>query len=217
MVAVAETHLRGGGCLRRGKYELVYKGRSKQLLIKGGGLGIIVPNEAGFEMEKINVGESEMSKDIFAVKIEYAITMNEITQMTMFVCYMPVEGVQSERENGERYACINKVLDEFNHEMIVVMGDMNGHVGILGESGNKNGELLNEFVSENELENLNVSIAKGKVTWSNKENCLAIDYILVKKNARRKVMCMWVDETGVLDIRSDHDMFVIEFKCMMNM
>jgi endonuclease/exonuclease/phosphatase family metal-dependent hydrolase len=96
--------------------------------------------------------------------------------------------------------------------MIVVMGDMNGHVGILGEPANKNGELLNEFVFENELENLNVTMAERKVTWSNKENCSAVDYILVNVNATRKVMCMWVDEAGAFDIRSDHNMLVTELK-----
>ena len=158
VVAVTETHLRGNGCLRSGKYKLVYKGRSKQQTI-GGGVGIIVQSEAGFEIEEINVGESEMSKDILAVKIEYATTMNERMQMVMIVCYMTVEGVLSEHENREKYACIKKVLDEYSHEMIVVMGDINGHVGIviLGEPVNKNGELLNEFVFENELENLNVT------------------------------------------------------------
>jgi hypothetical protein len=43
--------------------------------------------------------------------------------------------------------------------MIVIMADINGHVGILGEPLNKNGELLNEFVFENELEYLNVTMA----------------------------------------------------------
>jgi len=197
--------------LRSGKYELVYKGRNKQQT-KGGGVGIIVRSEVGFEIEEINVGENEMSEDIFAVKIEYATTMNERMQMVMIVCYMTVEGVRSERENREKYAFIKKVLDEYNNEMIVVMGDMNGHVGILGEPVNKNGELLNEFVFENELENLNVTMSEGKVTWSSKENSSAIDYILVNENARRKVMCMWVDEAGVFDIRSDHNMLVTELK-----
>jgi len=38
VVGITETHLRGGGCLRSGKYELVYKGRNKQQT-KGGGQG----------------------------------------------------------------------------------------------------------------------------------------------------------------------------------
>ncbi len=211
IVGVTETQMRENGCLRSGKYEMFYKGRKKQQT-KGGGVGVIVRMEAGYDVEEISVGESEMSEDILAVKVEYATTKNERMQMVMIVCYMTVEGVRSERENREKYACIKKVLDEYSHEMIVVIGDMNGHVGVLGEPVNKNGELLNEFVFENGLENLNVTMAEGKVTWSNKENCSAIDYILVNAKARRKVMCMWVDEAGVFDIRSDHNMLVTELK-----
>jgi hypothetical protein len=50
------------------------------------------------------------------------------------------------------------------------------------------------------------------VTWNNKENCSAIYYILVNANARRKVICMWVDEAGAFDICSDQNMFVTELK-----
>jgi hypothetical protein len=64
-------------------------------------------------------------------------------------------------------------------------------VSILGEPVNKNGERLNDFVFENDLENLYVRMAEGKITWSNKDNCSAIDYILVNENTRRKVMRMW--------------------------
>ena len=190
---------------------MFYKGRKKQQT-RGGGVGVIVRMEAGYDVEEISVGQSEMSEDILAVKIEYATTKYERMQMVMIVCYMTVEGVRSERENREKYACIKKVLDEYSHEMIVVMGDMSGHVGVLGEPVNKNGELLNEFVFENELENLNVTMTRGKETQSSKENCSAIDYILVKANARKKVMCMWVDKAGVFDIRSDHNMLVTELK-----
>jgi endonuclease/exonuclease/phosphatase family metal-dependent hydrolase len=105
------------------------------------------------------------------------------------------------------------VLDEYSHEMIVhSYGGDEWTCRCTREPVNKNGELLNEFVFENELENLNVTMAERKVTWSNKENCSAIDYILVNANARRKVMCMWVDEAGVFYIKSDHDMLVTELK-----
>jgi hypothetical protein len=51
--------------------------------------------EAGYDVEETSVGESEMSEDIFAVKIEYATTKNERMQMAMIECYMTVEVVRS--------------------------------------------------------------------------------------------------------------------------
>jgi hypothetical protein len=44
-------------------------------------------------VEEMSVGESEMSKDILAVKIEYATTKNERMQMVIIVCYMTVAGM----------------------------------------------------------------------------------------------------------------------------
>ncbi|MPC70150.1 hypothetical protein E2C01_064389 [Portunus trituberculatus] len=51
---------------------------------------------------------------------------------------------------------------------------------------NRNGEILEEFVDEMELENLNVTLAGGCVSH------------------------MWIDEDGVVDIVSDHNMLVME-------
>lgn len=44
------------------------------------------------------------------------------------------------------------------------MVDMNGHVGVLGERMNRNSELLDEFLDEMNLEDLNVMLAEGRVT-----------------------------------------------------
>jgi hypothetical protein len=69
--------------------------------------------ETGYDVEEISVGKSEISEDIIAVKVEYATNKNERMQMVMIVCYMTVEGVRSERDKREKYACIKKVLDEY--------------------------------------------------------------------------------------------------------
>ena len=93
---------------------------------------------------------------------------------------------------------------------MVVMGDMNAHVGILGERMNKNGEMLEEFTDEMGLENLNVTLAEGRVTWSAREHESAIDYVLVNGRMREIVSRMWIDEEGMVDIVSDHNMLVVE-------
>ncbi|KAG0718437.1 Cytochrome P450 302a1, mitochondrial [Chionoecetes opilio] len=46
------------------------------------------------------------------------------------------------------------------------MGDMNGHIGILGEEVNGNGILLLNFVEANELEILNTTMAEGRYSFS---------------------------------------------------
>ncbi|KAK8402452.1 hypothetical protein O3P69_000692 [Scylla paramamosain] len=93
------------------------------------------------------------------------------------------------------------------------MGDMNAHVGILGEQVNRNGEMLGEFVDELELENLNVTLAEEHVTWSAREQQSAINYMLVNGRMCEIVSHMWIDEDGLVDIVSDHNMLVVE--CLM--
>lgn len=64
-------------------------------------------------------------------------------------------------------------------EKVMVMGDMKGYAGVLGERMNTNGELLDEFVDEINLGNLNVKIAERCMTWSVWEHESAIDYVSV--------------------------------------
>lgn len=96
----------------------------------------------------------------------------------------------------------------------MVMGDMNAHIGMLGERINQNGEMLNEFVYDMDLENLNETIGDGRVTWSARGQESAIDYVLVNGRMREIVSRMWIDENGEIYIVSDHNMLVVE--CMMN-
>ncbi|XP_050718462.1 uncharacterized protein LOC126999703 [Eriocheir sinensis] len=95
-------------------------------------------------------------------------------------------------------------------ERVIVMGDMNAHTGMLGERINRNGEMLAEFVSEMNLENLNETLAEGRVTWSARNQESAIDYVLVNGRMRECVSRMWIDEEGMIDIVSDHNMLTVE-------
>ncbi|KAF2349719.1 Endonuclease/exonuclease/phosphatase [Trinorchestia longiramus] len=81
---------------------------------------------------------------------------------------------------------------------LVLMGDMNGHVGI-----HENGLELIDFCEGNELENLNLAIENGLHTWKSKEFKAAIDYVLVNYEARRYVRKMYVDEND-FDVEADH-------------
>ena len=80
--------------------------------------------------------------------------------MIIVITYMTVEG-----ENKAKYRVIGDVLEIFKNEKVLIMGDMNGHTGILGEAQNSNGKLLLEFAEEKELEILNHTIGQGSITW----------------------------------------------------
>ena len=43
----------------------------------------------------------------------------------------------------------------------LIWANMNAHVGILGEQMNRNGDMVDEFVNEMDLENVNETLAEG--------------------------------------------------------
>lgn len=57
-------------------------------------------------------------------------------------------------------------------------------MGVLSERMNRIGELLNEFVDEMNLENMNVRLTEGRVTWSARDQEFIIDYVLVNGRMR---------------------------------
>ena len=69
---------------------------------------------------------------------------------------------------------------------------------------------LVEFVDKMNLENLNVTLAEGRVTWNAREHESAIDYMLVNGRMRENVSRMWVNEDGMVDIVFDYNMMVVE-------
>ncbi|MPC24153.1 hypothetical protein E2C01_017229 [Portunus trituberculatus] len=77
---------------------------------------------------------------------------------------------------------------------------------------NRNGELLDEFVNEMELENLNETLAERRVMWCARNQESAIDYMLVNGKMHLIVDHMWIDEDGTIDIVSDHNILVLECK-----
>ena len=212
VIGITETQMREKVELKSESYRMIGKGRSKWKK-KGGGVGIMVRQGINVEVEEVDVGNCEMSEDIMAVNLEYK-EKGKSGRMLLIVCYMTVEGRDARQDNERKYSIIERMIRGRMREEIIVMGDMNGHIGILGEDVNVNGQMLLEFTEENELENLNVTIAEGRVTWSRNESESAIDYMLVNENARKKVQCMWIDEEGRMDVASDHNMLVMEYECM---
>ena len=80
---------------------------------------------------------------------------------------------------------------------------------MLGEEANEIGQLLIYFTEDMRLENLNVTIRYGRVTWNAGGHMAAIDFMLVNERAREHVMNMWVEERREIYIGSDHNMLVL--------
>ena len=173
MVGITETQLREEVEWESEHYKMIWKGRSNWKK-RGGGVGLMVKKGLGVEIELVEVGKCHMSEDILAANLWWE-KNGKRHKIVMVVCYMTAEGVNGRADNTRKYRLIERIAETNRHEQVIVMGDMNGHVVILGEPVNANGQLLLDFMEENELENLNMTIAEGKVTWYGRGNKLAID------------------------------------------
>ena len=125
---------------------------------------------------------------------------------------MTVQGLDAKLENKRKYNIIKSIIDNNKEDRIIILGDMNGHTGILGEPVNANGQKLLDFCDEYELEILNHTIMDGKVTWRSKEYESAIDYAVVNTKASERIKEARIDENGTIDIDTDHNSIVIEYQ-----
>ena len=117
-------------------------------------------------------------------------------------------------ENRKKYNEIRKFIQQHRETETIIMGDMNGHIGILGEKINENGKLLLTFTEENDLEIGNLTKAIGKVTWQRKGGTerSAIDYLLFNNKLAGKIKIIKVDEEKIFDLNSDHNMITVEIR-----
>ena len=92
-------------------------------------------------------------------------------------------------------------------EYWVVTGDMNGHIGLINEKVNRNGQMLLDFAECTKLKIKHWEL-ENPATWHDNTGEAAIDYILVNKKVQEKGCTIWKNE----DINiSDH--FLIGVTC----
>ena len=195
LVGLTETHLRDDVQVDGSEYMMIGRGRKAQDRL-GGGVAVLLKKDKNFKVEKLDVGSCDMSEDILAVRVECAGEQGKNERFVVVVVYMTVMGERAVRENNRKYSILKKFVREYSGEKVMIMGDMNAHLGMLGEQMNQNGEMLAEFIDEMNLENLNETLAEGRVTWNARDQMSAIDYVLVNGRMRENVARMWIDEDG---------------------
>ena len=189
VVCLTETHLREAVDLNEEEYayRMVFKGRSKQHK-KDGRNAVFWQVSLGslISWEELSVGDCDMSDDIMAVKLEYG-DVSKWEHLHVCVCYMTLEGQVAQGENKHKSNVVKNFVNPYGSEKVLVVGDMNGHIGLLGERMNANGRMLREVCEDLSLEILNEPIVEGRVTWCRCGQQSAIDYVLTNEWAREKV------------------------------
>ena len=210
ILTITQTTLRGELQETFQEYSMIGKGREK-FARQGGGVGIIYKHIKGRSIEQIDINKEEIEGEDIAVFKSHGLKGKE-GDFILIVCYMTVEGPNA-TENNAKYKILQDLVRYFQSERVIVVGDMNGHTGILGERSNCNGNRLLDFAEVTDLEILNHTNAEGRVTWSNGNIESAIDYILVNKKAREMVISRNIDEEGDVNIQSDHNVLILNYGC----
>ena len=121
--------------------------------------------------------------------------------------------VTNNDRNDKIIDCIKRIVED--HEgKLMVLGDMNAHIGILGKQEmNKNGEKLLMLVEECRLVILNLDEAcKGETTREENGHKSAIDFVLVNEPLYGDFVEMDIDEHKNFFDLSDHCTIRIDFR-----
>ena len=167
---------------------------------KGGGLEIIMQKGKQFSFEK----QTNNNKDF--MEIEGTCFGNKIK---IILVYFDVDkSKDGEKINAKLRKDIEKRMEVKDDEGLIILGDFNGHIRGLGpHETDFNGKMILEWMSNFNLILLNMDDkCQGVITWSRdyKNQCSAVDFVLVNNNIYKKFCNMKIDEQkDVLDI-SDH-------------
>ncbi|KAF2345171.1 Endonuclease/exonuclease/phosphatase [Trinorchestia longiramus] len=126
---------------KENEYQMIGKGHVKWQK-KGVGVGLIVKNALNWKLEEICEGNELDSEDILVMRCEKVQTNKCII---LVMCYKTSMGPLAQEENVKKYTILERVVQEFCRFPMILMGDMNGHVGILGEKVNENGRKMIDF------------------------------------------------------------------------
>lgn len=173
------------------------------------GVGVMVRQDAGWE-----VHESELNKRLSRQEIEGRVITFEIAKSRK-VLYMTVVYMEVEKKNKTRNKRIIAELGHIGRTMEgkkwLVMGDFNAHVGLMDEVINENGALVLDWIVEKDLY-LKSLEAEGKETWRQGQRKTVIDLIVVNNELMGCCSEMLVDVEGRFDIRTDHNVLMMELE-----
>ena len=105
------------------------------------------------------------------------------------------------------------MIEDVEDEALIIIGDFNGHIGILGEQNlDKNGQVILEWMNNYSLILLNSDDeCRGTYTWSRGSQKSVIDYMLVNTKMYSHFQNMEVDEKQEKIDVTDHNLLSAEF------
>lgn len=170
---------------------------------KGGGLMILKQFiDKMSEMEEIEV----KNPDILGIKIH-----SKGIKFVLILIYMDVK---DQKRNDKIRKDIGDVIQKFENNKMIILGDFNGHLGFIGDQRlDLNGKfVLNLMEKENMILLNNDEKCDGKYTREENNSKSAIDFVLVNKNMYKNFEKMTIDEERKHYDLSDHCVIETIFK-----
>ena len=137
---------------------------------------IIHKNDQNFDMQQ----EQGNNKDLLILRGKFK---NQNT--TIILVYLSVVKGEEERKNNQQIQReIKKYINKYEDDIWILLGDFNGHIGIIGEQPqNLNGKIVLDLMSECRLVLVNATEkCNNTYTWSRGEQKSAIEFILMNDN-----------------------------------
>ena len=173
---------------------------------KGGGIALIWNKNDAPKVEEIVSSHS----DILVSKINIG-----DCSFYIIVVYM---STNDDNRNCILYKELGKFTEKFLNEKILILGDFNGHIGVVGpQKMNKNGQKLINFTDKYNLNILNLDTnCSGEITWEQGIMNSAIDYALCNEKMYSHFLNMIIDEEWEVLKISDHNLININFSFKKN-
>ena len=170
---------------------------------RGGGLMIIKQKKNEITLTK----ENSEHADVLTTKLKVG-----YTNITMILVYFSVERNNEDKQRNLKIkATIERKINEASNDAVIILGDFNGHTGLLGTQKIDNmGRVIMDWIADYNLVLMNCDMkCEGTYTWSQREQKSVIDYVMVNKEAYDIIKYMKIDENKeILDI-TDHNIITI--------
>lgn len=141
-------------------------GRGRQIgQKKGGGVGIIMKEKEGRSIEEVKLAQEMEDRlchnkgDVLTVKMK-----EQGIDWWVTVVYMGVEGRTNYEDNSQLYEALMSLKERVGQNRWIILGDLNGHIGLMEETVNRNGQLILDFAGDSEMKIKNWEL-ENPVTW----------------------------------------------------
>ena len=173
---------------------------------KGGGLMVLYRKNNKINLKKIenkNNNIMEMEGRCLGLKLRIVLVYFDVRK-----------GAKGLNANRKIEKAVEKIIEKDEEEALVILGDFNGHIGIMEENSplDRNGKMILRWLDDYNLTLLNLDDkCEGTYTRTFKKQKSIIDYVLINNKMYNRFKEMKIDENKEIFDISDHNLITVNF------